>query len=93
MSDILKFVDVWSIRDKDQLEFIPRPILALIVIFPDKDVAKAAIPSFRKSASMSELASGVLWFKQKIYNACGLYAILHAVCNGVAKDFIRLSRP
>ncbi|RYC55204.1 hypothetical protein CHU98_g11003 [Xylaria longipes] len=30
----------------------------------------------------------VLWFKQTINNACGLYGILHAVANGRARDFI-----
>jgi hypothetical protein len=29
-----------------------------------------------------------LWFKQTINNACGLYAILHAITNGQAKDLI-----
>ena len=30
----------------------------------------------------------VLWFKQTIGNACGLYGLLHAVTNGKARDYI-----
>jgi hypothetical protein len=32
-----------------------------------------------------------MWFKQTINNACGLYSILHAVCNGEARKYIRKS--
>lgn len=30
----------------------------------------------------------MVWFKQTIGNACGLIALLHAVCNGPAREFI-----
>lgn len=30
----------------------------------------------------------VLWLRQTIHNACGLYALLHATCNGAAKNHI-----
>lgn len=35
----------------------------------------------------------VLWLRQTIHNACGLYALLHATCNGVARDHISTSYP
>jgi len=28
----------------------------------------------------------VLWLRQTIHNACGLYALLHATCNGAARN-------
>lgn len=31
----------------------------------------------------------VMWFRQTINNACGLYAILHAISNGEARKYIR----
>lgn len=31
----------------------------------------------------------VMWFRQTINNACGLYAILHAISNGEARNYIR----
>lgn len=30
----------------------------------------------------------VVWLRQTIHNACGLYALLHAVCNGKARKLI-----
>ena len=30
----------------------------------------------------------VIWFRQTINNACGLYAILHAISNGEARKYI-----
>jgi hypothetical protein len=39
---------------------------------------------YAKSGAQEE----VIWYKQTINNACGLYSILYAVSNGVAKDFI-----
>lgn len=30
----------------------------------------------------------MIWFKQTIGHACGLYALIHSVGNGPAKDFI-----
>lgn len=43
-----------------------------------------------EDASLDEHASNgnnetILWFKQTINNACGLYGILHAICNGHAR--------
>lgn len=32
----------------------------------------------------------ILWFKQTINNACGLYGILHAVLNGGARDYLSI---
>jgi hypothetical protein len=36
---------------------------------------------------------GVLWLRQTIHNACGLYALLHATCNGEARKYISNSPP
>jgi ubiquitin carboxyl-terminal hydrolase L3 len=36
---------------------------------------------------------GVLWLRQTIHNACGLYALLHATCNGEARKYISISPP
>lgn len=33
----------------------------------------------------------VLWLRQNIHNACGLYALLHATCNGPARNHIGMS--
>lgn len=33
----------------------------------------------------------VVWYKQTINNACGLYGILHTISNGEARNWIRTS--
>lgn len=78
----LSFQDVWSL---DDLESIPRPVLALILVFPtDDDYEKRRETYFRDSKDDKD----VIWFKQTINNACGLYAILHAVANSAARDML-----
>lgn len=83
----IEFVDIYSLDDETLL-YLPRPVLAIIVIFPDNDVAKPAITGFGKSHFTDEERNRVVWVKQTINNACGFYAILHAVCNGNARNFI-----
>ena len=83
----LEFVDIYSLDDETIL-YLPRPVLAIIVIFPDNDVAKPAITGFGKCEFTEEDRNRVVWVKQTINNACGCYAVLHAVCNGIARNFI-----
>lgn len=40
-----------------------------------------------------EQDQGVFWVRQIIHNACGLYALLHATCNGRARNFISACFP
>jgi ubiquitin carboxyl-terminal hydrolase L3 len=42
-------------------------------------------------ASNSNDETKVLWLRQTIHNACGLYALLHATCNGHARNHISTS--
>lgn len=96
VSQSLAFVDVLSIDDPDLLAFIPRPALALVLVFPTSDVYEDEIA---KEDAIKEEYSGrgeeddVIWFKQTINNACGLYGILHGVSNGEARNFIQPNSP
>ncbi|KAK5399202.1 ubiquitinyl hydrolase 1 [Exophiala xenobiotica] len=74
----LEFVEIYSF-DVDTLIYLPRPVLAVIVIFPDDDVAKSAITGFGEHSFTSEERRRVVWAKQTINNACGFYAALHAI--------------
>lgn len=76
------FQDVWSL---DDLGLIARPALALILVFPtDDDYEKR-----RETYDTSEKDDNhIIWFKQTINNACGLYAMLHAVANSAARDIL-----
>jgi ubiquitin carboxyl-terminal hydrolase L3 len=92
VSPILAFHDVLSIDDSELLAISPRPALALVLAFPtSSDYEKNLEEQGRLIPDHYETAEGenVMWYKQTINNACGLYAILHAVSNGDARDFIR----
>jgi ubiquitin carboxyl-terminal hydrolase L3 len=96
LSPELGFVDVYSISDPDLLAFVPRPALALLLVFPvsptyenhrreeDKDLQE-----YDKHGEDED----PIWFKQTIRNACGLIGVLHAAANGAARDMIRLFLP
>lgn len=92
MSADISFHDVYSIDEPDLLSFVPRPALALLLVFPVSDTYE----KFRaeEDASKSEYqgsgaAEEVIWYKQTIRNACGLMGILHCVSNGDARSHVR----
>ncbi|KAB8067719.1 hypothetical protein BDV29DRAFT_185677 [Aspergillus leporis] len=83
VSDCLEFVDVLSLDD--EVDTIPGPVLALILNLP-------SCPAYEREKAkepthIDHENEGLVWLKQTINNACGLYAILHSVCNvpGVIK--------
>ncbi|KAL8645842.1 MAG: hypothetical protein Q9226_007116 [Calogaya cf. arnoldii] len=88
----LRFIDIWSLDDPDQLAVIPRPVLAYVLVLPtseDYEKQKAVA-----SANQIEYADGpdrqnVVFFRQTIHNACGLYGLLHAICNTQREGSIR----
>ncbi|TFK23667.1 ubiquitin C-terminal hydrolase L3 [Coprinopsis marcescibilis] len=86
-----EFHDVLSLDDPDLLAFIPRPVLALILVFPVSDKHDAQVKEQEKRrtvyAGRGE-AEPVVWFAQTIQNACGLYAILHALSNTIGRSAI-----
>ncbi|KAL1798927.1 hypothetical protein ACET3X_002964 [Alternaria dauci] len=88
LSTSLGFQDVLSIDDPELLGFVPRPALALILVFPTTEKYEKRVQD--EDAKLEEFHSSgdVVFFKQTINNACGLYAILHAICNGEARQRI-----
>src|SRR5436305_12599359 len=85
VSPSLEFQDVLSIDDPDLLALVPRPAFALILVFPTSEVYEEEVAkedATRDDYSRSGEEEDVMWFKQTINNACGLYGILYAVCNG-----------
>jgi len=92
LSPTLAFHDVYSLTEPSLLSFLPRPALALLLVFP----VTATYESFRQEedASRDEYSGSgpgedVVWFKQTIRNACGLIGLLHAVCNGASRHQIQ----
>ena len=77
-SSDLQFIDIWSLED-DDIGFIPRPVLALILILPP-------CPTYEEQRDTQNITTHdengeLVWMKQTINNACGLYGIMHSVCN------------
>ncbi|KAF3051231.1 hypothetical protein E8E11_007998 [Didymella keratinophila] len=88
ISSSLRFQDVFSL-DPELLSFVPRPVHALILVFPTTEEyeRRVRVEDFDvKDVLEGEEDREVMFFRQTINNACGLYAILHAVCNGEASN-------
>jgi ubiquitin carboxyl-terminal hydrolase L3 len=84
----LSFQDVLSLDDPELLAFIPRPAYGLVLVFPTTEPYEKRCAQVE--ASLGEYqGSGpeepVIFWKQTINNACGLYALLHAITNGDAR--------
>lgn len=85
VSPSLRFEDVLSL---DGPHLLPGPPLALILVLPTTEGYERR--KYVEDAAHGEISRGndedIVWYKQTINNACGLYAILHALSNGVARD-------
>lgn len=87
----IAFHDVLSLDEPELLAFVPRPALAVVLVFPTSAQYKAEITKQDKSRAdytQSGNDETVVWFRQSINNACGFYAVLHAVSNGRAREFL-----
>lgn len=95
VSESLQFHDVLSLDDADLLALIPRSALALVLVFPTTPAYKRKIAEqdgTKARYSKSGDDEDIIWYRQTINNACGLYGILHAISNGDARDFISMPR-
>jgi ubiquitin carboxyl-terminal hydrolase L3 len=95
LSTSLCFQDVLSLDDPELLGFIPRPAFALILVFPTTDDYEKRVQDedakHKELQSPEQRVEDLVFFRQTINNACGLYAILHAVCNGEARQKIGMT--
>jgi ubiquitin carboxyl-terminal hydrolase L3 len=92
VSDTFSFVDIWAL---DHIEHVPRPAAALVLVLPTstKYEQRKSVEDAGRQEDNETREDGVIWLPQTINNACGLYAILHAACNGDARLSIRRSTP
>uniref|UniRef100_A0A0B6XYJ5 Ubiquitin carboxyl-terminal hydrolase n=1 Tax=Arion vulgaris TaxID=1028688 RepID=A0A0B6XYJ5_9EUPU len=70
------FVDVYGL-DSDLLAMVPRPVVALVLLFPDDDLK----PLNHIGDLQIDFPSELYYTKQTIGNACGTVAIVHALAN------------
>lgn len=79
LSQAYAFHDVYSITDKDLLSFIPRPCQAIIMLFPITEAYEMV--KSQEESQRTSTPPNVIWFKQTVKNACGLYALLNSISN------------
>ena len=80
LSPEFAFHDIFSLTEPDLLAFLPRPMNAIILLFPINNFFDTAKDSDTLELPES-VAPPVIWFKQTVRNACGLYALLHSLSN------------
>lgn len=91
VSKALQMHDVFSLTEPELLSFIPRPALALLLVFPVSaayESHRMAEDSLNKEYHGKGAAEPVMWWRQTIRNACGFMALLHAVANGPSRNFV-----
>ncbi|KAL1851756.1 hypothetical protein VTK73DRAFT_9361 [Phialemonium thermophilum] len=94
-SDELGFYDVLSLDEAELLALVPRPVHALIFITPPDiyHIVRERERTPRAGETLAYDKSGpdepVVWFRQTIGHACGLYALIHALANGGARPFLK----
>lgn len=81
LSPLLAFFDIYSISDPDLVAFLPRPLNAIILLFPITKAYEALRAKEQAEQAPADDYNEILWFKQLLKNACGLYGLLHATAN------------
>jgi len=86
--DDAQLYDVYGFDD-DLLDMVPKPVLAVVFLFPYKPQTETEISLDLHNKQLEEEASGdakktsekVYFLKQTVGNACGTIGLLHAVGN------------
>ena len=74
LSKSLAFRDIWAL-DSDSIAFLQRPVHALVLVYPtDNNYEQNRLAREADQGSVAD--QEVTWFKQTIYNACGLYGYI-----------------
>ncbi|KAG7823276.1 hypothetical protein KL909_003299 [Ogataea angusta] len=83
LSPLLSFFDVYSLTDPDLVSFLPRPVYSLILLFPVTEQYESLKETEEKGRDQekNDKFEHIIWFKQLLRNGCGLYGLLHALCN------------
>lgn len=74
--------DVFGL-DEVLLAMVPRPVFAVILLFPLNRKREQEQISEMKTGD-SVLSKNVYFMKQTVKNACGTVALIHSVCNNIS---------
>lgn len=82
MKPTWQFVDVYGL-DPDLLSMVPRPVCAVLLLFPVTEKYEAYKLHEEKmlKSQPQEVSPDVYFIKQTIGNACGTIGLIHAVAN------------
>eukprot|EP00735_Rhodelphis_limneticus_P015488 TRINITY_DN9761_c0_g1::TRINITY_DN9761_c0_g1_i1::g.4873::m.4873 TRINITY_DN9761_c0_g1::TRINITY_DN9761_c0_g1_i1::g.4873 ORF type:complete len:229 (+),score=33.05,sp/P15374/UCHL3_HUMAN/57.27/9e-90,Peptidase_C12/PF01088.16/2.4e-68 TRINITY_DN9761_c0_g1_i1:146-832(+) len=80
------FVDVFG-TDPELLAMVPRPVLAVLLLYPITEVSEAhsSAEQAKVESSGQTVSPNVYFTKQVIGNACGTIGIVHAILNNADK--------
>ncbi|GFR86425.1 ubiquitin carboxyl-terminal hydrolase [Elysia marginata] len=81
------FVDVYGL-DPDLLAMVPKPVAAVVLLFPDTVKGEEAIGEVQ-----TDYPQDLFYTKQSIGNACGTVAIVHALANNQKQISFDESKP
>lgn len=83
-------VDVYGL-DPDILAVVPKPTLALILLYPHSEKAQAYTSELvaRIKDEGQELSSNLFHMEQYVSNACGTIALIHAIANNLDEVKLR----
>lgn len=81
-NNVLSFCDIMS-TEEWALDMVPRPVHAVIMVYPIKDSSEARSKAQRVKIEQDGqvVANDTYYMKQTVPNACGTVAILHAIGN------------
>uniref|UniRef100_A0A1A9W0Q2 Ubiquitin carboxyl-terminal hydrolase n=1 Tax=Glossina brevipalpis TaxID=37001 RepID=A0A1A9W0Q2_9MUSC len=97
----------WVITDvmglePDMLEWIPKPVKSLILLFPCSETYEKHRDEEQKRLAEEELTfpKDLFYMRQFTHNACGTVALIHSVANnrdimlgdGILKDFLEMAK-
>eukprot|EP01028_Stygiella_incarcerata_P011408 TRINITY_DN644_c0_g1_i1.p1 TRINITY_DN644_c0_g1~~TRINITY_DN644_c0_g1_i1.p1 ORF type:complete len:250 (-),score=83.01 TRINITY_DN644_c0_g1_i1:358-1107(-) len=90
LEDGFIFHDVFS-TDEELLSFVPRPVLAVLLLFPISDASEEMRIKQQKKMEEEKIVipPSVYFMDQTVGNACGTIGLLHAIGNNVDKLLIR----
>lgn len=82
-ADKFSFVDVLSTTEEWALDMVPRPVLAVLLLFPIKEASEKFLAEEREKieAEGQTVAAPLYFTKQVVGNACGTIGLLHSVAN------------
>jgi hypothetical protein len=82
---------MYSLTEPELIEFLPRPAMALLFVYPGNEVQKgwtAKEDESRPDYSVSGPDEPIIFYPQTIGNACGLIGLLHCLINSPTTDLI-----